>query len=329
MRHSPNSRRWRIALTATALLLALATFVSCGKSGGTKKEGKTVIGFSQMSTDNTWRVAETKSMKDEAAKRADKYELIYSDAGADTARQIKDVEGMIARRVNAIFLAPREAQVFGPALKAARDARIPVFLIDREVDGEPGRDFVTFIGSNFVEEGRRTGEWLMRQTKGQAGIVELLGTPNSSVARDRHDGFAAAIKNSPDMKILTSQSGNFTRAGGQSAMEGMIEEYGRQITAIYSHSDEMALGAIQALKNAGMRPGADVLVVSVDGQRAALEAIRRGEMNVTVECNPRFGPIAFDTLEKFLAGKQVPPKIIVPDRFFDAGNAAQFVGEAY
>lgn len=314
------------------MALALAAFTGCGKGGGSalkKNEGKIVVGFSQMGVDNTWRVAETKSMKDEAARRSDKYELVYTDAGADTARQIKDVEGMIARGVSAIFLAPREAQVFGPTLRAARDARIPVFLIDREVDGRAGEDFVTFIGSNFVEEGRRTGEWLVRQTQGRAGIVEVLGTPNASAARDRHEGFADAIKNSPDMKILASQTGNFTRAGGQSAMASMIKDYGKAITAVFAHNDEMALGVIQALKDAGMKPGRDVLIVSVDGQRSALDAIRRGEMNVTVECNPRFGPIAFDTLEKFLKGESIPPKIIVPDRFFDAGNAAQFIGEAY
>jgi ribose transport system substrate-binding protein len=188
---------------------------------------------------------------------------------------------------------------------------------------------VTFIGSNFVEEGRRAGEWLAKQTNGKAGIVELLGTAGSSVADDRHNGFVEAIKAHPDMKIIAAQPGNFTRAEGQRVMENLIQAHGDNITVVYAHNDEMALGAIQALKSANKQPGKDVLIVSVDGQRSALEAIARGEMNATVECNPRFGPIAFDTLEKYLRKEPVPPKIIVPDRFFDASNAAQFVAEAY
>jgi galactofuranose transport system substrate-binding protein len=296
---------------------------SAGGAGGGKR-----VGFSQTENDGPWRIAETKSMQDEAARRG--YELIVTDARGDTANQVSNLEDLIAQRVDAIFLAPREAQGFEGPLQAARDAGIPVFLIDRELSGaQPGRDYVTFIGSNFIEEGRRAGEWLAKQTNGKAGIIELLGTAGSSVANDRHQGFADAIKGHPEMRIIASQDANFTRAQGQRVMENLIQAHGSAITAVYTHNDEMALGAIQALKTRNMNPGKDVLVVSVDGQKSALEAITRGEMNATVECNPRFGPIAFDTLEKFRRGEQIPPKIIVPDRFFDASNAAQFVAEAY
>ncbi|MDQ3906751.1 MAG: ABC transporter substrate-binding protein, partial [Acidobacteriota bacterium] len=246
-----------------------------------------------------------------------------------TSKQVSDVEDLIARGVDVLFLAPREEQGFESALQGAREKNIPVFLIDREVNGKAGEDFITFIGSNFVDEGRRAGEWLVKQSNGKAGVVELLGTSGASVARDRHDGFAAALQGHPDMKILTSQNANFTRAQGQSVMENIIQAQGKNITAVYAHNDEMALGAVQALKAAGMQPGKDVIVLSVDGERAALEAIAHGEMNATVECNPRFGPIAFDTLEKYLAGQQLPPKIINEDRFFDSTNAAQFVASAY
>jgi ABC-type sugar transport system substrate-binding protein len=300
-----------------------------GGGGAAKKTGKIRVGFSQMENNGPWRIAETKSIQDEAAKRADRFELVYTDAQGQTAKQVSDVEDLIAQRVDAIFLAPREAKGFELALQSAKEAKIPVFLIDREVEGKAGEDYVTFIGSNFVEEGRRAGEWLVKQSNGKAGVIELLGTPNSSVARDRHDGFAEAIKASPDIKILASQPANFTRAEGQKVMENLIQAHGANITAVYTHNDEMALGAIQALKAAGRQPGKDVLVVSVDGQKSALEAIVRGEMNATVECNPRFGPIAFDTLEKYLRGEKIEPKIIVPDKFFDASNAAQFVNEAY
>jgi len=296
-----------------------------GASGGAKKMR---VGFSQTETDGPWRIAETNSMQDEAKKRG--YELVFTNARGDTATQVSNLEDLIAQRVDAIFLAPREAKGFEAPLQAAKDAKIPVFLIDRELEGpKAGDDYVTFIGSNFIDEGRRAGEWLAKQTNGRAGIVELLGTAGSSVANDRHQGFADAIKAFPDMKIITAQDGNFTRAQGQKVMESLIQAHGKSITAVYTHNDEMALGAIQALKAANMNPGRDVLVVSVDGQKSALQAIIDGEMNATVECNPRFGPVAFDTLEKFKRGEKIDAKIINQDRFFDAANAKQFVGEAF
>ena len=322
-------RNFLLILTLLALI-----FSGCNKqggqntTGGQKPEGgKKTVGFSQMENNGPWRIAETKSMKDEAAKRG--YELIVTDAQSTTSKQVSDVEDLIARRVDAIFLAPRESEGLAQALQSAREAKIPVFLIDREAAGKVGEDYVTFIGSNFVEEGQRVGEWVIKQTGGKAGVVVLEGSAGSSPAQDRNQGFIDAIKNSPDIKILASQTADFNRANGQKVMENLIQAHGKAITVVYAHSDEMALGAIQALKSANMNPGKDVFVVSVDGQKSALEAIIAGDMNITVECNPRFGPIAFDTYEKFLKGEQIPPKIIVPDRFFDSSNAAQFVGEAY
>jgi ribose transport system substrate-binding protein len=282
-----------------------------------------------MENNGPWRIAETQSIKDEAAKRASKFDLIVTDAQGQTAKQVSDVEDLIARRVDVILLAPREFEGLGPALQAAKEAKIPVILIDRIAAGTPGQDYVAFVGSDFIEEGRRAGEWLDKQSKGKAGIVELTGTSGASVAQDRSQGFKNAIQGSPDMKIIASQTADFTRATAQKVMENIIQAKGKEITAVYAHNDEMALGAIQALKDAGLKPGQDVLVVSVDGEKDALKAVARGEMNVTVECNPRFGPIAFDTIEKYLAGDKVPPKIILQDRFFDSSNAAQFVNEAY
>jgi ABC-type sugar transport system substrate-binding protein len=294
-------------------------------SGGAKKVR---VGFSQTEEDGPWRIAETNSMRAEAAKRG--YELVYTNARGATAQQVSDLEDIIAQRVDAIFLAPRESKGYEGPLQAAKQANIPVFLIDRELEGpKAGEDYVTFIGSNFIEEGKRAGEWLAKQTNGKAGIVELLGTAGSSVANDRHQGFADAIKAFPDMKIITAQDGNFTRAQGQKVMESLIQAHGKAITAVYTHNDEMALGAIQALQAANMNPGKDVLVVSVDGQKSALEAIVNATMNATVECNPRFGPVAFDTFEKFKRGEKIDAKIINQDRFFDSANAKQFVGEAF
>jgi galactofuranose transport system substrate-binding protein len=333
MKSLMDGRRGALSLALAFALLALGV-AGCrkqeGGSGGGASGGggKMRVGFSQTETDGPWRIAETNSMQDEAKRRG--YELVFTNARGDTATQVSNLEDLIAQRVEAIFLAPREAKGFEGPLAAARQAGIPVFLIDRELEGpKAGDDYVTFIGSNFIEEGRRAGEWLAKQTSGKAGIVELLGTAGSSVANDRHQGFADAIKAYPDMKIITAQDGNFTRAQGQKVMESLIQAHGKSITAVYTHNDEMALGAIQALKAANMNPGRDVIVVSVDGQKSALQAIIDGDMNATVECNPRFGPVAFDTLEKLKRKEAIPPKIINQDRFFDKSNAAQFVGEAF
>ena len=320
----PLLDRYRALFRPTILLmLAAAGIAGCAK----KQDDKFVVGFSQMESDNPWRIAQTKSLQDEAAKRG--YELVVTDAQGQTAKQVSDVEDLIARRVDVILLAPREFEGLTPALQAAKAAKIPVILVDREAAGTAGTDFVTFLGSNFIEQGKRAAEWLIKETGGKAGIVELQGTPGSSVAADRAKGFHDEIAKHPGMKILASQTGNFSRATAQGVMQNIAQSLGKQITAVYAHNDEMALGAVQALKAASLQPGTDVRIVSVDGQRAALEAITRGELGATVESNPRFGPLAFDTIEKLRKGEAIPPKILITDRFFDKSNAAQFTAEAY
>ncbi len=313
----------------TAIALAVAVALPAGLSGCERKKDKIVVGFSQMENNNPWRIAETNSLREEAARRGDRFEIVVTDAQGQTAKQVADVEDLIARRVDAIFLAPREFEGLAPALQAAKEANIPVFLIDREAAGVAGTDYVAFLGSNFVEQGKRAADWLIKQTNGKAGIVELTGTAGSSVARDRAEGFMAQIKQHPGMQIIASQTGDFSRQAGQKVMENIIQAKGKEITAVYAHNDEMAIGAIQALKAAGMKPGQDVIIVSVDGERAALEAIIANELGATVESNPRFGPLAFDTLEKYLRKEPIPTKIILEDRFFDASNARQFVSEAF
>ena len=288
--------------------------------------GKTV-GFSQMESDNPWRIAETKSLRDEAARRG--VQLVVTDAQGQTAKQVSDVEDLIARRVDIILLAPREFEGLAPALQAASRAKIPVVLVDRAASGTAGTDYITLLASNFIEQGQRAADWLATATNGQAQIVELSGTPGSSVAADRAKGFRDGIAKHPGMKVLASQTGNFSRAQGERVMQNIAQSLGNRITAVYAHNDEMALGAIQALKAVGRKPGQDVIVVSVDGQRAALEAIIAGELGATVESNPRFGPLAFDTIEKYFQQQQVPPKILLTDRLFDKTNASQYLADAY
>ena len=319
----PTTPRRRAATARLVLpLLALVAVLGCAR-----KDDRFVVGFSQMESDNPWRLAQTKSLRDEAAKRG--VELVVTDAQGQTAKQVSDVEDLIARRVSMILLAPREYEGLVPALQAAKEAKIPVILVDREAAGKVGEDYVTFLGSNFVEQGQRAAEWLAKETNGQAKIVELAGTPGASVAADRAKGFRAGIAKFPGMQIVASQTGNFSRATAQGVMQNIAQARGKEITAVYAHNDEMALGAIQALKAAGLKPGTDVKIVSIDGERAALEAIEQGELGATVESNPRFGPVAFETIDKVRKGEKVEPKILITDRFFDKANASQFKAEAY
>jgi galactofuranose transport system substrate-binding protein len=297
--------------------------------GCVREKTKKIVGFSQTENIGPWRVAETNSIKAEAAKRKETYDFLMTDAQGQTSKQFSDIEDLIARQVDAIFLVPREYEGLTPALEAARAAKIPVFLIDREAAGRPGEDFVSFLGSDFIAQGRRVGEWLSKATNAKASIVELTGTAGSSVAIERAKGFRNAIANYPNMKIIASQTADFSRAAAQRVMENIIQAKGAEITAVYAHNDEMALGAIQAIKSAGRKPGKDVIIGSIDGQKSALEAIIHGELGVSVESNPRFGPLVFTTMEKYFAGEKIPPRIILKDRLFDATNAKDFVNEAY
>ena len=298
-------------------------------TGCRRRSRGAVIGFARIDTGGVWRVAETESMRTAAAELARRYELVVTDAQDQTVKQIGDLEDLIARRAKAIFISPREYDGLEPALDAARRAGIPVFLIDRDAEGTTGVDYVTFIGSDFISQGSRAAEWLIRATGGTAGIVELTGTAGSSVARDRAEGFRRGLDGQPGMRIVASQTASFSRSAAQAVLANVLQALGSDVTAVYAHNDEMALGAIQAVSAVGRRAGQDIIIVSVDGQRTALEAIQRGELGATVESNPRFGPLAFDALARHFAGEDVPPRIILPDRLFDAGNAAVFLPDAY
>jgi galactofuranose transport system substrate-binding protein len=302
-----------------------------GASGGLPKLTKAPkkVGFAQTESNNPWRLAQTASMQEEAKKRG--YELVYTDAAGSAAKQVSDVDSMIAQKVDAIFLAPREEKPLAQAVLKAKAAGIPVILLDRNVDqtiAKPGQDFVTFIGSDFIEEGKRAAEWLIKATSGKAKIIELEGTTGSSPANDRKKGFDDRVKSESGMQILASQTGDFARDKGRQVMETLLQAH-PDVTAVYAHNDEMAIGAIAALEAAGKVPGKDVIVVSIDGEKDALQAIIDGKLGATVECNPRFGPSAFDTLEKYAKGEQIPTTVINKDNFYDATNAKESIAGSY
>jgi galactofuranose transport system substrate-binding protein len=286
------------------------------------------VAFSQNASNNPWRLAETASMKQEASRLG--YPLTVTDANNSQDKQIQDIKSLIAQRPDALFIAPLTEQLANVVVDAA-DADIPVFLLDRAVNtavAEPGEDYVTVAQSDFVQEGYRAAVQMARATGGKAKLIELEGTTGSSPAIDRKKGFDEAIAKCPGMEIVASQDADFTRAEGQEVTETLLQA-NPDTTAIYAHNDEMALGAIAAIKALGKVPGEDVVVVSIDGSRDALEAVESGELYATVECNPKFGPIAFETMQKYAAGEPVPTVLINKDRLFTQANAAKFVDEAY
>lgn len=277
------------------------------------------VGFAQVGAESAWRTAETESIKSEAQKRG--INLKFSDAQGKQENQIKAVRGFIAQGVDAIILAPVVETGWGPVLQEAKRAKIPVILVDRGIKVPDDSLYATLIASDFVEEGRMAAEWLAKKVSGKAGIVELQGTPGAAPAIDRKKGFDQGIAKHPGMKIIASQSGDFRRSQGKEVMEALIKKHGAEITAVYAHNDDMALGAIQALEESGRKPGTDVIVVSIDGIKDAFHAMMAGKLNCSVECNPLLGPMAFDAIEKVLSGQKLPKRTVVQDQVFDQSNA--------
>ena len=306
-----NMKYLFVALAIVALALMAASSMAASK--------KLKIGFSQIGAESAWRKAETESIKSEAAKRG--VDLKFSDAQQKQENQIKAIRAFIAQKVDAIILAPVVETGWEPVLREAKAAKIPVILVDRGVKVSDQSLYTTLIASDFIAEGKMAAEWLAKRTHGKAKIVELQGTTGAAPAIDRKKGFEQGIKKFPGMKIIKSQTGDFTRAGGKQVMEAFLKSGGKAITAVYAHNDDMALGAIQAIEAAGLRPGRDIIVVSIDGVRGAFQAIIAGKSNCTVECNPVLGPMAFDAVNKALKKQPLSKWTVVKDRLFDATNA--------
>ena len=322
-------RRFLLKVTASTAALALGAGIAYAQAPKLEKKDAYRVGFAQTESNNPWRIAETKSMQEIAESCG--WDLVYTDAAGSAAKQVADVNSMIAQGVDIIFLAPREEKPLIPAVMNAKGAGIPVILIDRNVDAslaKAGEDFVTFIGSDFVDQGRRAAEWLVEATAGTAKIIELEGTTGSSPANNRKKGFDDVIAQNSGMEIVASQSGDFARDKGRQVAETLLQAH-PDATAIYAHNDEMAVGAIAALEAAGKTPGEDVMVVSIDGTRDALQAIIDGKMGATVQSSPFFGPVSCETMKKYADGEPIGEWVKVEDMFFDKANAAEHIDAAY
>jgi ribose transport system substrate-binding protein len=288
------------------------------------------VGFAQSESNNPWRIAETESFKATAEECG--WDLVVTDAGGSAAKQVSDVDSLIAQGIDVLFLPPREESPLIPAVMRAAGAGIPTFLVDRSVDpsvAKAGQHYVAFLGSDFVDQGARVADWVIENFEGDKGIIiELEGTTGSSPANDRKRGFDERIAGDDRFTIVASRSGDFSRDEGRKVMETLLQAH-PDVNIVYAHNDEMAIGAIQALEAAGRKPGEDVLVVSIDGTRDALQAIIDGKMGVTVESSPFFGPLACETMKRYAAGETIEPWVKVEDRIFTQENAAEHIDEAY
>jgi simple sugar transport system substrate-binding protein len=292
---------------------------------------KIVLGFSQIGAESEWRTANTESIKSAAA--AAGIDLKFADAQQKQENQIKAIRSFIAQKVDVIAFSPVVESGWDTVLMEAKAAKIPVILTDRAVDSKDKSLYVTFMGSDFVEEGRKAGRWLEDYTKGKPGpynIVELQGTVGSAPAIDRKKGFEEIIAGDPRMKIIRSQTGDFTRAKGKEVMEAFLKAEGRKINVLYAHNDDMAIGAIQAIEEAGLKPGTDITIISIDGVKGAFEAMMAGKLNVTVECSPLLGPQLMATVKDLVAGKPIPPRIVTKEGIFPKEvAAAEFPNRKY
>ena len=277
-----------------------------------------VVGYAQIGAESEWRTANTVSVKETAEQLG--IELKFSDAQQKQENQIKAIRSFIAMKVDVIGVPALVETGWETVFRESKDAGIPIILVDRRA-AVPEDLYVSYLGSDFLEEGRNSARVLAKIVNGKANIVELVGTVDSAPANDRYKGFREILKDYPDMKIIDSQSGDFTRAKGKEVMEVFLKKHGKNITALYAHNDDMATGAIQAIEEYGLKPGVDIKIVSVDAAHGAFEAMIAGKLNATVECNPLLGPQFLELALKVVNGEPVPKWVPSKESIYFPDNA--------
>lgn len=281
-----------------------------------------VVGFAQIGAESEWRNADTVSIKETADQLG--IELKFADTQQKQDNQITAIRSFIAMKVDVIGVSPVVETGWDTVFKEAKAAGIPIVLVDRRA-AVPDDLYVTYLGSDFLEEGRNVARVMAKIVNGKASIVELMGTTGSAPANDRYTGFREILQNYPDMQIIDSLGGDFTRAKGKEAMDELLRRHGKTITAVYAHNDDMAVGAIQSIEEFGLKPGVDIKIVSVDAAHGAFEAMIAGKLNATIECNPLLGPEFFEYALKVVNGESVPKWIPSKEGIFLPDNAIEIM----
>lgn len=318
--------KFRARQTNVFALLALLALAGCSRGAGDQDAGQKrplVLGFSQLAAEANWNAANTASIR-KAAHDAG-IELRLEDARRSQELQVAALRSFVRQGVDVIAFAPVVETGWDVVMREIQTAGIPVILVDRAIEVTDQAMYVSLIGSDFVEEGRRAGRWMIENTAdlpGEINIVELRGTQGSTPANDRSQGFAEVLAGKSRYRVLRSQSGDFDRNRARELMAEILAAHGRRIRVLFTHSDTMALGAIEAIEAAGIKPGSDLLVISIEGSRKGLEAIVAGKLNVTVECSPLLGPQLIAVVQDLAAGKTVPRRVVTQESVFTRENAA-------
>jgi len=303
-----------------------ATSTTEETASNTSTEAKTMenltVGYAQIGAESEWRTANTASIKETAEKLG--VDLKFSDAQQKQENQIAAIRSYIAEGVDVIGFSPVVETGWETVLQEAKDAGIPVIMVDRRAD-VPRELYATYLGSDFVEEGRKAGEEMNRLLPDGGKIVELVGTVGSAPANDRYTGFRDSM--AENIEIIDSQSGDFTRAKGKEVMEAFLKNYGDEIVGLYAHNDDMAIGAIQAIEEYGLKPGEDIKIVSIDAVRGAFEAMIDGKLNVTVECNPLLGPQFYDLALRAVNGEELPEWVPSEESVYYPDKAEELLPE--
>lgn len=296
------------------------------KEAQTSKTGDIItIGFSQVGAESDWRVANTESMK-AALSEENGFKLIFADAQQKQENQIKAVRDFISQEVDVITIAPVTETGWETVLGEAKDAGIPVVIVDRMIDVSDDSLFSCWVGSNFEQEGIDAANWLVDYMKAQGkdqeeqNVVVLQGTIGSSAEIGRTKGFGDTIAQFANYKVLAEQTGEFTQAKGQEVMESFLKQFD-DIDVVIAQNDNMAFGAIDALKAAGKVPGKEVVIVSFDAVKAAFDSMIAGNMNVSVECNPLHGPRVAELAKKLINGEEVEKIQYVEEKVYPADTA--------
>lgn len=308
----------------TAVAVSALALSACGGSdaGGGSDDGIT-MGFAQVGAESGWRTANTKSVNEAAA--AAGIDLKFNDAQQKQENQIKAIRSFIQQKVDVIAFSPVVESGWDTVLKEAQDANIPVILTDRAIDSTDTSLYESFLGSDFIEEGKKAGQWLVEDSAavdGPVNIVELQGTTGAAPALDRKEGFEEAIAADPDLLIVQSQTGDFTRSGGKQVMEAFLKNT-PDIDVVYAHNDDMGLGAIEAIEAAGKVPGKDIKIITVDAVKDGMTALSEGKINYIVECNPLLGDQLMDLAEKVVAGEDVPERVVTEETAFTQEEATK------
>ncbi|GAA2230809.1 ABC transporter substrate-binding protein [Herbiconiux moechotypicola] len=311
---------------AGAMLLTLAGCAgggdtTAGSSEGPKPVDELVVGFAQVGAESGWRTANTTDIQ--AAFKDAGIELKFSDAQQKQENQIKAIRSYIQQGVDVIAFSPVVETGWDAVLNEAKAAGIPVVLTDRAVDSQDDSLYVSFLGSDFVEEGKKAGDWVVEEYKDSTDpvkIIQLEGTTGAAPAIDRAEGFADVIAADDKFEVVASQTGDFTRAGGKQVTEALLKS-NPDVDLIYAHNDDMALGAIEAIEAAGLTPGVDIKIVSVDAVKDGMQALADGKINFIVECSPLLGKQLVQIVEQINNGETPEKRIITEETTFDQEQA--------